>query len=186
MRAASLITLILAATSCLRSTRETVARCWEFPEGSRASCGVRDDGTVRVPSAMLSGFTYDERSLAILATENHGLFFVTRAGRTASAFPFDNGADYFVEGLARTVRNREVGFVNPQLDVVIAPAWDFAAPFENGYAAVCNGCVKTSLTPGDEHSAMRGGKWGYIDKKGALVVALTDERALKPPTGGAR
>jgi len=60
--------------------------------------------------------------------------FVNRQGRTAPAFPFDNGADNVVEGLARTVKAGKVGFVNPALDVVVPPVWDFAYPFEKGAA----------------------------------------------------
>ena len=94
--------------------------------------------------------------------DDRGLYFVNRQGKTAPAFQFDNGPDYVVEGMARTVKNGKVGFVNTQLDRVVPPVWDFASPFEHGVAAVCTGCVSTPISPGDEHKKMTGGKWGYI------------------------
>jgi hypothetical protein len=47
---------------------------------------------------------------------------------------FDNGTDYVVEGLARTVRAGKIGFVNTWLEQVVAPVRDFAFPFEEGVA----------------------------------------------------
>jgi hypothetical protein len=46
------------------------------------------------------------------------LYFVSRRGETAAALTFDNGPGYFVEGLARTVGNGKVGFVDASLEVV--------------------------------------------------------------------
>ncbi len=107
------------------------------------------------------------------------LFFVNRAGRAASAYFFDNGPDPFAEGLARTIRDGKVGFVNLALDEAIAPAWDWASPFSQGVAAVCLGCVSKAIYPGAEYHVMSGGKWGYIDRHGSAVVPATyDEKDL--------
>lgn len=105
------------------------------------------------------------------------LLFVISSGKTAPALWFDNGADYFVEGLARTVKSGKVGFVDEELAVVIPPQWDFAFPFESGLAAVCNGC-KTE--PVGEHREMAGGDWGYIDSRGRVVVPLLHSKDELP------
>ncbi|MDB4990382.1 MAG: hypothetical protein JWN04_5560 [Myxococcaceae bacterium] len=68
------------------------------------------------------------------------LYYMNAAGRAAPVLLFGNGPDYFVEGLARTVRNSKVGFIDTALIERIAPRWDFAFPFEQGVAIVCQGC----------------------------------------------
>jgi hypothetical protein len=115
---------------------------------------------------------FDGEGIGAIFIGDDGLYFVNRAGATAPAFFFDNGPDPFAEGLARTIRNRKVGFVNTALDEVIAPAWDWASPFSAGVAAVCIGCVSKPVFPGAEHSVMTGGKWGYIDRHGSPVVPV--------------
>lgn len=105
------------------------------------------------------------------------LLYVISSGKTAPALWFDNGTDYFVEGLARTVRNGKVGFVDEELAEVVPPSWDFAFPFESGLAVVCSGCTSR---PVGEHSEMVGGEWGYIDSKGRVVVPLIHSRDELP------
>jgi hypothetical protein len=97
------------------------------------------------------------------------LFYVSKRGRVVRVFFFDNGADYFKEGLARTISKRKIGFINNKLEVVIEPRFDFAYPFENGKARVCNGCTKKQ---NGEHYMIVGGKWGIIDKSGKLISPM--------------
>jgi hypothetical protein len=113
--------------------------------------------------------SFDEHGLAVVSVSG-ALLYVARSGRTAPAFFYDNGADYFAQGLARTVRDGKVGYVDRHLSEVIAPRWDFASPFKDGMAAVCTGC-KTEYV--GEHSRVAGGHWGYIDRKGRVIVPVT-------------
>jgi len=53
---------------------------------------------------------------------------------------FDNGPDYFEEGLTRCVDNDKVGFADRRGVIVIEPQWDWAGPFSYGYAWACKGC----------------------------------------------
>jgi len=104
-------------------------------------------------------------------------------GTVRETLNFDNGPDYFVEGLARTVEGGKIGFMDAQLELRIAPQWDFAFPFEDGVAAVCNGCKDV---PYGEHRAVVGGKWGYIDTHGRVLVPVSyDQSALPPVPHGA-
>jgi hypothetical protein len=106
------------------------------------------------------------------------LYFVNRQGKTAPALVFDNGPDYVVEGLVRTVKDGKVGFVNTRLDQVVAPVWDFAEPFQGGIALVCTGCTSEPARPGaDEHRIHVGGKWGCIDNRGKVVVPVIYDSA---------
>lgn len=73
------------------------------------------------------------------------LFGVTDSGWVAlnvkgkflfKAFPYDNGPDYFSDGLMRIVQNNRIGYVNKKGKVVIAPIYTYAEPFNNGKAKV--------------------------------------------------
>jgi hypothetical protein len=97
------------------------------------------------------------------------VFYVSKSGKIVRTFFFDNGADHFEEGLARTISKKKFGFINSELEVIIEPKFDFAYPFENGKARVCNGCTKKQE---GEHYQMVGGEWGVIDKSGKLIYPL--------------
>lgn len=86
-------------------------------------------------------------------------------------FFYDNGADFFDEGVQRFVENGKVGFVDRNGKKVIEPKHDFVSPFRFGYAAFCDGCdwEKTE----DEHKAMVGGTWGVMNFKGEIVQPVT-------------
>ena len=83
--------------------------------------------------------------------------------------------------LDRTESNREIVrsfvdevLINGQLDtleryIVIMPEYDFAFPFINGMAIVCNDCRSES---DGEHKVMVGGRWGVINKVGMVILPL--------------
>jgi hypothetical protein len=120
-----------------------------------------------------------------VSIEGLGLAYVNRAGRVAPVVLFDNGPDYFEEGLARTIREHKIGFVDRHLVEQITPRWDFAFPFHEGVAAVCQGCTAQK---NGEHSVMSGGRWGYIDHQGRTVVPVKFDRdhLPTPPRAGHR
>lgn len=82
-------------------------------------------------------------------------------------FFYDNGADYFSEGVRRFIKNGKVGFADRNGTIVIEAKHDFASSFNYGYAAYCDGCdwEKTE----DEHKAIVGGTWGVMNFKGEIV-----------------
>jgi hypothetical protein len=82
-------------------------------------------------------------------------------------YTFDNGPDYFVEGMARFQRGGKMGFFDVQGNIIIPPAYDFAAPFCGGYSIVCNGCT---YVPDEVHRHLEGGVWGHIDLTGKVVT----------------
>lgn len=89
---------------------------------------------------------------------------------------FDNGPDYFEEGLARFIsRDGKIGYMNAQLKTVIPAKFDYATPFEAGLglAVVCSSakadpCVSQQKAS-EEHSTVTGGTWSVIDKAGKTV-----------------
>ena len=100
---------------------------------------------------------------------------------------FDNGPDYFVEGLSRCVDNGKVGFVNLQGAIVIQPQWDWASPFNYGYASACNGCYLDRSDPEHPSIALNSdAEKVYIDRQGTAVSLMTKRQSDKdlPIDGG--
>lgn len=126
---------------------------------------------VTVNKKHLESLAFNPTGLAEIRI-NDSLYYINKQGKLARSYFFDNGADYFVEGLSRTVQQNKFGFINTNLDTVIEPVYDFAFPFSNGLSKVCIGC--TDIKAG-EHTEMQNGKWGMIDKSGNVVIEITYE-----------
>jgi hypothetical protein len=94
----------------------------------------------------------------------------------------DTKPDKVSEGLFRIKKNEKIGFANMQGEIVIEPQFDSASPFINGYAAVC---VGGQLILEHEIYFIKGGKWGFINKSGKLVVPLIYDRAWSVENGKA-
>ena len=168
---------VLAAAALLRpcsplppSPPEEIARCVEL---------VKEEARV-IPEA-LRHLSFREGPAVVAVGRD--LFWVDRSGRAVPALPFDNGADYFVDGLARTIRKGKIGFVDRRLREVIPPRWDWASPFDGGVAAVCEGCRPSG---NGEHRPVEGGRWGYVDRTGRIVVPATYARERLPSPEEAR
>lgn len=108
---------------------------------------------------------YDRQGLSVLRSEK-GIYYFNRRGIVRQTIIYDNGADYFVEGYARTFHNGKMGYMDQQLRITIKPQFDFAFPFEHGRATVCNGCHQMQS---GEHQSLEGGIWKIIDKQGNFV-----------------
>jgi len=142
---------------------------------------VHADGRLVIDAFHLENMALNRDGLGTIYVTGSGVAYATRGGKTAWAHPFDNGADDFVEGLARTVRDSKIGFMNKNLDVVIEPTWDFAFPFERGLEVVCEGCKIVPVCKDCDHSEVVDGKWGYIDSRGAVVIPVSHSRQDLPP-----
>ena len=98
---------------------------------------------------------------------NKGLVYVDRQDRPVlRPFIYDNGPDFFQDGLARHVENGKMGFHDEALKVVIPARYDFAFPFRDGRAKVGMDCVQY---PVGEHSSVQCKSWEYIDRSGWRV-----------------
>lgn len=150
----------------------------EFAEDELAACAFVNlaGQLVMLPTTVL--VVRARSSEPVAAVVGSTLYYLNGAGRSAPVLSYDNGADYFEEGLARTVRGGKVGFIDHDLRERIEPAWDFAFPFSNGFALVCQGCRGHSV---GEHEERRGGRWGYINRDGEVVVPVEFERRRVPP-----
>ncbi|MBN2107808.1 MAG: WG repeat-containing protein [Deltaproteobacteria bacterium] len=182
MKIVSIILLLFAAAPPLRAADcEYVARQAKkgptFEMTSHKDCGIVTDGDeLKLKKTHFNRLDFSDNGLAWVWIDKK-IFLVAKNGKSARMHIFDNGPDYFEEGLARMIRNGKFGFVNKRLTVVIEPAYDFAFQFTDGYATVCNEC-KTKWH--GEHSTLVGGAWGIIDRKGDVVVPVTFAQGTLP------
>ncbi|MCA5004204.1 WG repeat-containing protein [Sphingobacterium bovistauri] len=97
-----------------------------------------------------------------------------------SAQSFDNGMDYWEEGLRRFVENNKIGFVNRSGEKVIPACWGFATPFHYGYATVFEGNLYRKYDEGGEHWSIAGDTLRYlINQKGKRVFPSNTKRHPK-------
>ena len=100
-----------------------------------------------------------------------------RSGKKLFApFFFDNGPDYMSEGLMRYVDHKKVGFVNRLGQKIIEAKYDFVSSFDYGIASFCNGCEWAHQ---GEHAYVRGGVWGYVNKKGEELKVTKHRQTSK-------
>jgi hypothetical protein len=172
-----LLVILLAGFSCIGNASDyyrcsylgkrqqgmiEAEKCLYFVEGTRHPI-TGGDGFITRSVATRS--EYDENGLSYLYS-SVGVFYFNEAGLVRRTLMHDNGPDYFRDGLARTEWQGKIGFFDKALTIVIEPRYDFAFPFENGIAVICNGCTKQFA---GEHAELAGGLWGAIDTKGEFV-----------------
>jgi hypothetical protein len=132
---------------------DTDERC--EPDASDVPDGQHDRYPFQDPKTELWGFTNKAGTIVIKATYP-GVYpfraggiaavidgktpfaFIDPSGKViAKSYAFDNGPDYFQEGLARIVgADGNVGFIDDQGVIAIAPQFDKASPFCHGTAEV--------------------------------------------------
>jgi hypothetical protein len=110
----------------------------------------------------LLALDFDRHGLASVNIDS-GWYYVRRNGRLAPVITMDNGADPFSEGFARSPVGGKIGFINPNLALVIPARYDGALPFGDAGAEVCVDC---KLVSHGEHSSYEGGRWACIDHHG--------------------
>jgi hypothetical protein len=116
--------------------------------------------------------------------DTQGWAYINTAGRIViRPFVVDNGPDYFSEGLARFRAAGKFGFFDERGTIRIKPRYDFALPFAEGLAGVCFGCKERRE---DEHTLVKGGRWGFINGKGHLVIPADYEAVESFQEGRAR
>ena len=137
-----------------------------FEKGGKWGYKNSHDKVVIEPQFIIAQDFTPEGIAAVVNTQ--GWAYINQKGEIIiRPFLFDNGPDPFEEGLARFTTNNKFGFFNRAGKVVIGPQFDYAAPFHEGLAVICEGCKEA--TEG-EHRFMRGGKWGFIDTSGKIII----------------
>jgi len=163
-----LITLSFLFCSC-------VSRQQLIPFESNELWGFKNqNGEIIIAPEFIIANDFSEHGIAAVV-DSSGWAYINQEGEILiRPFIFDNGPDYFRQGLARYVENSKFGFFDTSGKIAIKANWDFAAPFSDGLAAVCNGCQKEIS---GEHSFMQGGRWGFIGLDGNVLIPLKFEEA---------
>lgn len=82
---------------------------------------------------------------------------------------YDNGPDYFSDGLVRVKRNNKMGFANDKGKVLIPCIYDYAWPFENGVSKVSFN-AKILEEKGIDHYRIVSEEWFLIDKTNTEIT----------------
>ncbi len=125
------------------------------------------DGAPRIAADVLPDLPYDADGLAAVYAAD-SFHYVTRAGRTQAVLTWDSGPDYVEEGLLRGRVGPRVGYFTPTLEQAFPATFDFAWPFADGIAQVCEGC-RPGTPEGEGHTPVEGGHWFHINRQGIRV-----------------
>ncbi|CAA6820654.1 MAG: Unknown protein [uncultured Sulfurovum sp.] len=121
--------------------------------------------TNNVDDTYLKNLDFGEEEI-ISVFMKHNFYYIRKDGKKIQTLTYDNGADPFSDGLARTRVNGKIGFFNTNLEIVLKPIYDFAFPFHEGKAEICTGCKEKKE---GEHTMLDGGKWQKIDRNGLVI-----------------
>lgn len=133
------------------------------------NCATKFNNHILIDKKVLKKISFDNDNLASGTIVNEGCYWLNKKGLLKKTYCFDNGADYFMDGLVRYVDSKnKIGFMNKKLEVVIQPKFTFSFPFEGGLAKACNDCEMIKIE-NSEHTQVTGGTWFVIDKKGKIL-----------------
>jgi WG containing repeat len=179
-----MFSLLMAIMLALNAAPQDQKISWPVPFEVQGKYGYKDGrGSVVIAPEFQLARKFSAEGLAAVVDDKGWAYIDSRGRVVIRPFVFENGPDYFSQGLARFVMEGKFGFFNKQGHTVIKPAFDFAGPFQNGAAAVCSGC---SLKSVGEHSRVVSGRWGFIDRTGRVIVPTDCEEVTKFENGRAR
>ena len=124
--------------------------CAPFLDASSGLYGYRGCDGGGLPATFLSAGDFNACGIAAVL-DGKGWRYIDRRGQTlVRPMIFDNGPDYFSEGLARYVEAGKYGYFDECGKAVIPAQYDFALPFEGGKARAGFDCVFPQ--EGEHHS----------------------------------
>jgi len=181
MKKILLLIAVLFILSCVNKTRSP-EMLKVFEQDNRFGyCNAQDK--VVIPPRFYLAQPFNRFGIAAVADDSGWCYINTTGKVVIRPFIYDNGQDYFSEGLARFTWNGKFGYFDESGKVVIEAQFDFAAPFSEGMAAVCQSCT---LQQEGEHRFYQGGKWGFIDHRGNPVIPFHYDMAHSFENGKAR
>jgi len=132
------------------------------------NCGSIEGDKVNLGKDHLDNLSFDQDGLVCLIFFRDDVFYFHKNGQSQRVLFFDNGCDYFKEGLARGMVNDQMVFINRLLKVVLNPGFELLSHYDYGHSVVCNGPFREETR--GEHTLSKGGKCGLLNKQGRLVV----------------
>ncbi len=89
---------------------------------------------------------------------------------------YDNGADYYAEGLRRFVENGKMGFADYNGKKIIPAEYNMIEPFYRGNALACLDCKYVRFNDDDEHCCgYAGTRYAIINRSGNIVHELKNK-----------
>jgi len=170
MKVAVLVLMVLALSSCEKQQEDYWLKVYkgEFDEVGVESGYINSKGdTVISIGKYQYCYTDTLREFAIVARKQGKSIGIDRNEKELfEVFWFDNGPDPVAEGLFRITKDGKIGYANQKGEIVIAPQYACAFPFQNGKAKVAYQC---KTVPEGEHSRWESQAWILIDKKGKKI-----------------
>lgn len=102
-------------------------------------------------------------------------YYRNSGGAIIETVGLDNGCDYFVHGVARSIVNGKTRFFDPQLNIVLETPYLNASPFYDGLASVCYG---GNTVRDGEHRFLENATCAYITTSGDLATDFMPQNML--------
>lgn len=155
-------------------TKVVVAPLKLTPFEQNGAFGYQDpQGNMVIPPKYKMAHDFNSSGIAAVLDEKGWTYINDKGENLVRPFYFDNGPDYFIEGLARFEANGKMGFFDESGQIVIPAKFDFVGPFSAGLARFCMGCQIRPMKGGDSHdnhTELVGGHWGIINSQGKNVL----------------
>jgi hypothetical protein len=145
---------------------------------SKKSYGYIDEtGNTVVPLKYDDAKNFSDGLAQVILNDKHGFIDIT--GNEIIPCKYSEIED-FSEGLALVIYNGKYGFIDKTGNEIIPCTYDLAKSFSEGLAAVNIGGKWTEIDPVfkqafsgvDNYITFQGGKWGFIDTGGNVVIQL--------------
>jgi hypothetical protein len=88
------------------------------------------------------------------------------------AYPFDNGPDYFSNGLIRVIQDNKIGYANKRGEIVIPPRYAYAESFNNGSAKVSQ--VERQANHDPQICSHDHNRYNVINKQGRIKWGMNE------------
>lgn len=130
-------------------------------------CTQTAPGTLALGAGALARLRFDGHGLAALQAGRQ-YYYVRRDGAYLPVITYDNGPDYFADGLVRARVDGRIGYYDTRLQPAFAARFDWGFPFQDGSAEVCDGC-REGTPDADGHAGIVGGTRFRIDLQGNVL-----------------
>ncbi|OGU10481.1 MAG: hypothetical protein A2X61_08705 [Ignavibacteria bacterium GWB2_35_12] len=131
-------------------------------------------GEIVLPAKYRMAEKFSKYGIAAVVDDSSWAYIDTKGNVVIRPCSWDNFPDEFCDGLARFKKDEMFGFFNRKGEIVITNKFSYCSRFSNGLAAFCDGCKKQYI---GEYDFYKGGKWGYINTKGKIVIEPIYEEA---------
>ena len=142
-----------------------------------------ETGLVVIEPQFVQAKEFNEQGIA-LVYDAIGWAYINVLGNTViRPVLIENAPEEFSSELCRFYQSRRFGFFDKWGRIVVPAQYEFALPFKEGMAAVCEG--GKVVYDGKKYTC-QGGKWGYINAKNEVVVKPKYDEATDFENGKAK